>query len=421
LAYHHIDYQEVQELSSDIPLIQIRVCKSSFNIALVLLQKGELFLPSKFKTFTKLDYHLITAEELNLVQPGGYLVPAPKALGLLGYFSSSLKEYPFVALPLEKGYAILSQQSWNEYCAFQQLTEFKTHQVSWLANPQSNVLSVFSHRVLQRLPSIVEFPPLPASAEQLVALKFNEKPTVDRLIEIINQDPLLSSQIMFWSRSPLYARQRPAQSVSEAIKEILGYELVLNLCLSLTMKRTFDYPQHGHLGWERLSTQAFLTGQLAREIAAQRQLNVNLDYIQLSGLLCDIGYFVLGQYFKPHFKSLLEDLSANPKVDPCIIEFEHFHFTHQHLGAWFLKNWQFPFEIITAVQWHHSLQPTTFCDDYPLSVFLARYFLTQHGFGDEFKVKTEQLDLNINEHQHKLYDNAAIDVINQITKQNARF
>ncbi|NBV28068.1 HDOD domain-containing protein [bacterium] len=413
LKTNHIEYQEVERIDSTIPLLQSRFCKSPMSIAMILLLKDEMFLPTDFRGLTRIDYKLISPEEICLVQPGGYLPLAPKAFGLVGYVSSTVQEQPFIAIELEQGYALIAQKDWLKYAQLQSLHVYQGHEIHWLLDHNENVISVFSQRVIQRLPSIVDFPPLPISAERLIHLKSHPSPNIEVLTDIITHDPLLTAQIMLWARSPLYGpiRTHQVHTVRQAITQVLGYDLVMNLCLSLSLKRVLHHPEFGRLGWRRQSQQANLTGRLAKQIAIEQQLSIDLNLLELSGMLCDIGYFVLGQYFQPHFATLVEDIEANPTIDPCLIEFNQFHFTHQHLGAWLLKGWNFPYEVITAVQWHHSIQPTTFHDEYPYTVFLARYFLTKHGYGDEFKVTDDHMQLGINEEEHNLIEKISTHLI----------
>jgi putative nucleotidyltransferase with HDIG domain len=408
-----IPFQELNEVPADIPVATARFCKSDLNIIMVILGEDELFFPTEFREWSRLNYSLITAEQAQLPPVASRLLPWPKAFGLVGYVSSYLYEQTAVILPLEQGVALLDHSAWMQYCSVQELKMYPSHHIVFRSEEQRNVISLFSKRVIQRLPSIVDFPPLPISAERLIKLKRKSSPNVEELILLIERDQLLTAQVILWARSPLYGPRSHVTNVRQAVLQVLGYDLVMNLCLSLAMKRTLHHPMNGPLGWEKKWHESYLTAILAREIAIKRQLPVQLDLVTLAGLLHDIGYFVLGQYFQPHFKTLAENIEANPKTDPCLIEFNNLHFTHQHLGAWLLKNWNFPYEVVTAVQWHHSLQPATFNDDYPYCVFLARYFLTQHGFGDEFKVPHQSSELGLDERDHDLIDELAIKIINR--------
>lgn len=412
LQHNEIEFTFVQSIDKKIVKLAIKCCKSPLNIGMILLGDKELFFPSEFRAFTKIDYHYLPTEELGLNLNTAILAPWPSAYGFKGFASNALKDLEIIAIEMDGGFYILPKLSIHKYIDLQEITLFPEHKVSWTTD-QEQPYSLFTHRVIQRLPGINDFPPLPTSVHRLTALKSKKEPNIEDLILIVESDELLTAQVMMWARSPLYGVGNAVRNVRQAIMHVLGYDIVLNLTLSLSLKKTLKQPREGLIGWEQQWHQSYLTSVLAREIALKKQLPVHLDLVSMGGLLSDIGYFVLGQYFPPHYQLLAEELQANSYVDPCLIEFHNFHFTHQHLGAWLLKVWRFPHEVITAVQWHHNYVTSVPYYFYPYCIFLARYFLTLYGYGDEYKTVSEVADLGLTPHESKYVTEIALKFINQ--------
>ncbi len=412
LQHNEIEFTFVESIDKHVVKLTAKCCKGPLNIAMILLGDKELFFPSEFRAFTKIDYHYLPPEEAGFSLESSGVTPWPSGYGLKGFASDFLKDLEIIAVELDGGFYILPKESIQKYLSFQEVVFFSQHKVSWTTD-QEQPYSLFTHRVIQRLPSINDFPPLPSSVQRLTNLKARKDPNIEDLIIIIESDELLTAQVMMWARSPLYGIGNAVRNVRQAIMHVLGYDIVLNLTLSLSLKKTLKQPREGLLGWEQQWHQSYLTSVLAREIASKKQLPVHLDLVGMGGLLCDIGYFVLGQYFPPHYQLLAEELAANEHIDPCLIEFHNFHFTHQHLGAWLLKVWRFPQEVITAVQWHHNYVTSVPYYFYPYSIFLARYFLTLYGYSDEYKTVSESSDLGLTPHESKYVTEIALKFINQ--------
>jgi HD-like signal output (HDOD) protein len=116
----------------------------------------------------------------------------------------------------------------------------------------------------------------------------------------------------------------------------------------------------------------------------------------------------LAQHFHHQYTFIVQEIEANPNIDPCLIEFEHFQFSHQHLATWLLSYWGFCPEVLTIIQWHHSLRCPLPYASYPHCTYLARYYLTPLGWGDEYKLVEDLQTLGLTTQEHHLVEQEAL-------------
>lgn len=271
---------------------------------------------------------------------------------------------------------------------------FQSHLFSWPRIKDQNIQSILTKRVIDRIQENIEVPPLPPTTQDLLDMKSYAHPPLDKLVALIERDPILTAQVLSWARSAFYGYRGDVSTIKEAIVRVLGVDIVLNLCLCLSLKKSFTLPEKGPLGWKELWYRSLATAELSKIIAKDSNLPLDENYLYLGGLLCDIGYFVLGHSFKPHFESLVEELSISPQIDPCLLEFHLFEFSHQHLGTWVLSKWNFPTEVLACVQWHHHTHVPIPHALYPQTVLMARYVLSSFGLGDEYKSDQDMRDIS---------------------------
>ena len=102
----------------------------------------------------------------------------------------------------------------------------------------------------------------------------------------------------------------------------------------------------------------------------------------LSGLLHNFGHILLGHLFPPQFYLINRYIEANPGIR--VEDVEHFVMgvTHQEIGAWLMKNWHMPDELIVAVRWHHQEEFWSKHSVYSNLVLLAGRLLKRIELGD---------------------------------------
>ena len=272
-----------------------------------------------------------------------------------------------------------------------------------LAVPMDYLDSMMSHRTLtpdnlasfanrytparlrESIESITDLPVMPQTAQYVLALRANPDATARDILRIVEQDPSLAAQVVYWARSPLHSYQGPVDSLKTAIEQVLGFENTLNLLLGSSMSRTFTIPADGPVGlqsfWRHSIYCASLVSELVKLLPESVAVKPGLAY--LSGLLHDFGYLVLGHLFPARFFLFNHFLAVNRQVSSSAIESYVLGAEHWHIGAWLMQAWSMPEEVIAAVRWHHNEDCTQPYAEYSNLVLIANRLLHYVGLGEE--------------------------------------
>ncbi len=209
-----------------------------------------------------------------------------------------------------------------------------------------------SLRIKQRLEDTLELPPLPQSAQDIIRLRADPDAAADQLADIIERDPSLSAQVVSWASSSFYNAPGKIKSVHDAIIRVLGFDMVMNLAMGLSLGRTLNVPQDEPKGyapyWQQAMWMALGTTSVSSKIEASYRPGFGLSY--LSGLLHNFGYLVLAHVFPPHFSLICRYVEANPHIDSAAIEHHLLGITREQVGGQLMSVWNMPAEVITALR-----------------------------------------------------------------------
>ncbi|MCZ2722677.1 HDOD domain-containing protein [Marinomonas sp. 15G1-11] len=215
-----------------------------------------------------------------------------------------------------------------------------------------------SIRLKQRLEETLELPPLPVSAKKIITLCSRKNVDTDELCDVISLDPSLAAQVVSWASSPYYGAPGDIESVEDAIIRVLGFDMVMNLALGLSMKNVLDLPKNGprHYQnfWYNAVFRSSLMESLVKRMPAKKRPRIGHAY--LAGLLHNFGYLVIGHVMPTHFSVLSRHLEANAHVPTELIEMHLLRFTKEQLGSWLLRHWGLPENICNSIRYAKSPQ-----------------------------------------------------------------
>jgi len=210
--------------------------------------------------------------------------------------------------------------------------------------------------IKSRIARLKRLPPMPEMAQRIVQLNSNPDAKVKDLVSIVELDPSLTAQVMRYSSSPFFGYRGKVDSVHTAISRVLGYNMVMNLALGVTAARSFKIPKNVPLGldyfWHHAVYSAAMVQALSSALPAEIRPPAGLAY--LAGLLHNFGHLLLGHLFKQEFLLLNKCISREPKRAVVDIEKEVLGVDHTRIGAWLLKAWRMPDEIVVATREHHN-------------------------------------------------------------------
>lgn len=250
-------------------------------------------------------------------------------------------------------------------------------------------LSFTPMRLKQRVDETFDLPAMPDIAQDIMKLRVDPSADAGKLGAIVSRDPSLAAQVISWASSPYYGYQGKVDSIETAIARVLGFELVMNLALGISIGKSLKVPKEGPLGVERFWKQAIYSANLAEKLCRAMPIKQRPErgLIYLSGLLHNFGHLLLGHIFPPQFKLINRSIEANPHICVEDIEFYVLGVSHEEIGAWLMQNWHMPDELIVAVHRHHQEEFWSKHSAYSNLVLVANRMLKSLDIGDS--VETE--------------------------------
>ncbi|MDX1755112.1 MAG: HDOD domain-containing protein [Marinobacter sp.] len=236
-------------------------------------------------------------------------------------------------------------------------------------------------RIQQRIDDTLELPPLPETAQRIIQLRVNPNAMMGDLVDIVESDPSLAAQVVSWASSSFYAAAGQVRSVHDAVSRVLGFDLVMNLAVGLSLGRAMAQPKDRPEGyvdyWQQAIWQAQAAGVLASLMPRNQRPVFGLAY--LAGLLHNFGYLVLAHVFPPHFRLVCRSLEVNPQVDSSLIEHFLLGVTREQIATQLMSNWGMPDEVTLAIRHQKNPGYGGEYDVYPKLLWLGRQLLTERG------------------------------------------
>ncbi|NOT12565.1 MAG: HDOD domain-containing protein [Methylococcaceae bacterium] len=258
--------------------------------------------------------------------------------------------------------------------------------INWTLSTIDSQVGVFVPPVdmRQKINQIKALPPLPAIAQKILQLGADPLADARKLGALIEQDPLLTAQVIRWASSSFYGYRGKISSVEDAISRVLGFDFVFNLALGLASLAPLKSPKEGQIGTKMFWTHALASTHLMKVLserihAAHRP---EAQQIFLAALLHNIGFPLMGDQFPEEFSFLNTLIKSNPSLSVFNLENYAFGVDHTMLGVWLMTTWSMPKPLTDIVYHHHN--PFYRGDNYQLNLltFLNDYLLGLLGIGD---------------------------------------
>lgn len=207
------------------------------------------------------------------------------------------------------------------------------------------------NKIEKLIKSIDHLPPFPSVIQKALDLILHHKDIkINKVIDIIQYDPSITSKILQLANSPLYGLRGKISSLRQAIVYI-GLEELKNLLMILASNSVFSdkypgYESHSGELWMHSFGSAIISrnlGQYAPELDSD---------LFTTTLLHDVGKIALSEYISIDYTSIIS-LIKDKGYTFIEAENEVIGMTHEELGAMILEKWSFPENMVEAVRYHH--------------------------------------------------------------------
>lgn len=231
----------------------------------------------------------------------------------------------------------------------------------------------------QAIMSAGDLPTIPVVAMKVMQLLESEKATAEELAKVVAADPAVAARVLKISNSSFYGCQRQIQSLSMAIV-ILGFSTLKSLVVAASVKQVYKpFGLTEQMLWEH----SFGAGLAARIIATKTRL-ANPEEAFLAGLFHDIGKTIMNSLDRDKFQLVMQKC-YNDGIPFDLAEKSVYPFSHDEVGAYVIRKWNFPDVLFTTIMQHHNLEFSPADDAYIVSltaiVNLADQFCRKNGIG----------------------------------------
>ncbi len=248
--------------------------------------------------------------------------------------------------------------------------------------------------VQRKLEQVYRLPAFPAVASQILQLVADADATAKDLAELVEMDPSIAAQVIRYARSSFFGYRGNVDSIQTAITRVLGFDIVSNLALGIAAGKVFKLAADGPLGLEQFWVHAVHNAALVQAITRRcnRALGIKPGTAYLCGLLHNFGVLLLGQIFQSEYFLLNKSCLANPDLGIVKIERQLFgrsgggavaNLSHNYLGAWLMRHWKMPEEVIAVTEHHHNADYDGVGLHYVYIVQTANALLARDGMGDD--------------------------------------
>jgi HD-like signal output (HDOD) protein/prolyl-tRNA editing enzyme YbaK/EbsC (Cys-tRNA(Pro) deacylase) len=358
--------------------------KDDSGYVLVILPANCMLEVAKVSSALGRELKVLTAHKAafaDLYEPAfSVYCPFPELMKISAVIERTIDKYfsdkVFISYGQENKFIAISASD------FQQLHK-DTWQADLLADLAEQPNDITSARIQARIGETAELPIMPPIANQLLKMKASDNAQVIHLARLVEQDPSLCMQLINWACSPYYGYKGKITSINDAIINVLGFDLVINIALGLAISNKINIPLKGPLGLKAYWRQAVYTAALVEKIiyAMPAEFKAKRGMGYLCGLLYNFGQLLIGQLFPAQFNTLNELASANPGISILKIEQYLLQIDHQQVAQWLMQAWDMPAELQVVASNSANSDYTGEHAFYVDLIIVAKIVLSNYGIG----------------------------------------
>jgi HD-like signal output (HDOD) protein len=194
-----------------------------------------------------------------------------------------------------------------------------------------------------------EIPPLPLAVNRLLTELGKDNPDSDLLVRLISSETAIAAKVLQTVNSAFFGLRAPVTDIARAVA-LLGLKNVRNLALAYGTMAALPNPDGTLFDHEAFWNDSLLRAHLAR-CFGQIMLPGQGDEAFTAALLADIAIPVLLSVWSEYYAPVVHEWLGSSK-HLSQIEREHFGWDHAQAGAWMVRSWRFPDEIVCYVGAH---------------------------------------------------------------------
>ncbi|WP_022666474.1 HDOD domain-containing protein [Desulfospira joergensenii] len=231
----------------------------------------------------------------------------------------------------------------------------------------------------QLIKEIKHLKPIPAVANQLLAIVDDPDHSMEDIANVIQYDPMITASILKTCNSAFFGLKHPAESIRDAVS-LLGTDQIIELALIKSGARVLGTSQEGYgLAKGDMWTYSVSSAVIAKQIASRLSLE-NKATIFTSALIKDIGKIILEKHVS-HSDRQIRDLVETGEYSFREAEKKVLGIDHAEIGAMIAKMWKFSPRMVKIIRHHHLADESLIQDREIAAVYLADCICMMTGRG----------------------------------------
>lgn len=204
------------------------------------------------------------------------------------------------------------------------------------------------------LEGIKHLDPLPVTARRLSAMLGGNNANVQEVAKVVEYDPAVAANIIRVANSAAYAGRYPIEKVRDAVVR-LGTANLLTIILGEYLKVFRTAAPLYDLTENDLYLHSAATALVMKAIVKESPCGLPAS-APLAALLHDIGKLIMVRFLKADV-SAMQAVCREKGITFVEAEQEMFGCDHAEVGAAIARSWDFPEEIVYAIEFHHQVIP----------------------------------------------------------------
>jgi putative nucleotidyltransferase with HDIG domain len=206
----------------------------------------------------------------------------------------------------------------------------------------------------QILDGIQHLDPLPTTARRLTTMVGSEKANIQEIAQIVEYDAAIAANVLRVANSAAYAGRYPVERIREAVIR-LGTANLLTIAMEGYLKLFKASAPLYDLTEDDLYLHSAAATLMIKAMTAECR-NPIPPAATIAALLHDIGKLIMVRYMKADLSALLA-LCKEKGITFVDAERQILGCDHAEVGAAMARKWDFPQDIVLAIEQHHQVFP----------------------------------------------------------------
>lgn len=235
---------------------------------------------------------------------------------------------------------------------------------------------------------------MPDIAQKIVEISKDVNSTVDCLITLLQQDPLVNQTVESLKKVEQMHR---VSELDPGLQKWLTFDTISHVTMPAKDQAKRDepiqYEPYGALGlpslWQHAKLSAALCARLAHEMCFVEKVDAQLCYI--GALFQNTGFFCIAQLYPPEYRLLNRWFSIKAQQSITLLESrliglggaQHLmRKGHERIGYWIMHDWNMPLPVQIMVKHHHNARFAGKFSPYVQLLLLVNQVLRAHRIGE---------------------------------------